>query len=194
MSRSYPWGTLGAAVVVVYLLIPHRNSPLLRCARFLAFAWIAGVAAYKIRFCHSHNMASAFGTGIISALSVLWVAIILVVNDAQLDFQRIERLEGVYGSGRKVEQNGTLTEIKEHMKEEAQSIVNGFSGGKHVTVSKEGHLGPGKRHGDFAWQPYPLSPFTERLDWVLDIFCNFRGMGWNWRISGLPSPPKWVQE
>ena len=58
-------------------------------------------------------MASAFGTGIISAWSVLWVETILVVNDAQLDFQRIERLEGVHGSGRKVEQNGTLAEIKE---------------------------------------------------------------------------------
>lgn len=190
----YPWGTLGAAVVVVYLLIPHRNSPLLRRARFLAFAWIAGFAAYTVRYCRSRNMASAFGTGIISAWSVLWVATILVVNDAQLDFQRIERLEGVHGSGRKVEQNGTLTEIKEHRKEEARSITNGPSGGKHVTVSKERHLGPGKRHGDFAWQPYPLLPFIERLDWVLDIFCNFRGMGWNWRISGLPPPPKWVQE
>ena len=58
-------------------------------------------------------MASAFGTGIISAWSVLWVQTILVVNDTQLDFQRIERLEGVHGSGRKVEQNGTLAEIKE---------------------------------------------------------------------------------
>ena len=85
-----------------------------------------------------------------------------------------------------MEQNGTLAEIKEYRKDEAQGIVNGFSGGKHVTVSKEGHLGPGKCHGDFAWQPYPLPPFIERLDWVLDIFYNSRGMGWNWRISGLP--------
>lgn len=190
----YPWGTLGAAIVVMYLLIPHRNSPLLRRARFLAFAWIAGFAAYTIRYCRSRNMAPAFGTGIISAWPVLWAATILVVNDAQLNFQRIKRLEGVHGSSRKVEQNSTLTKIKEHTKEEAQSIANGFSGGKHVTISKEGHLGPGKRHGDFAWQPYPLSPFIERLDWVLDIFCSFRGMGWNWRISSLPPPPKWVQE
>jgi len=80
-------------VVVVYLLIPHRNSPLLRRAGFLAFAWIASFAAYTIRYCRSRNIASAFGTGIISAWSVLWVATILVVNDAQLDFQRIERLE-----------------------------------------------------------------------------------------------------
>jgi len=177
----------------VYLLIPHRNSPLLRRVRFLAFAWVAGFAAYMIRYCHSRNMASGFGTGIISAWSVLWVATILVVSDAQLDFQRIERLEGVHGSGRKVEQNGTLAEIKEHRKEEAQSIANGFSGGKHVTVSKEGHLGPGKRHGDFAWQPYPLAIYrTFRLG--SRYLCNFRGMGWNWRISGLPPPPKWVQE
>ncbi|RAR01921.1 membrane bound O-acyl transferase family-like protein [Stemphylium lycopersici] len=53
--------------------------------------------------------------------------------------------------------------------------------------------GPRDRHGQFAWQPYPLSPFVERLDWILDIFCNFRGMGWNWRTSALPPPPKAIQ-
>lgn len=43
-------------------------------------------------------------------------------------------------------------------------MANGFSGSKHVTVSKEGHLGPGKRHGDFAWQPYPVAVYrTFRL-------------------------------
>lgn len=70
----------------------------------------------------------------------------------------------MHGSSRKVEQNGTLAEIKEHMKEEAQSMANGFSGGKHVTVSKERYLGPGKRYGDFAWQPYPVAVYrTFRL-------------------------------
>ncbi|KAJ6191773.1 membrane bound O-acyl transferase family-domain-containing protein [Bipolaris maydis] len=33
----------------------------------------------------------------------------------------------------------------------------------------------------------------ERLDWVHDIVYNFRGMGWNWRISAVPPPPKAIQ-
>ncbi|OCL06743.1 hypothetical protein AOQ84DRAFT_296414 [Glonium stellatum] len=95
---------------------------------------------------------------------------------------------------RRVEQNGALTETKEHREEDAQGITKESSGDDYTTALEGEHLGPGKRRGCFAWQPYPLSPFIERLDWVLDIFCNFRGMGWNWRISGLPPPPKWVQE
>jgi hypothetical protein len=55
------------------------------------------------------------------------------------------------------------------------------------------NAGPRDRHGEFAWQPYPISPFIERLDWVLDIFCNFRGMGWSWRTPALPPPPKTIQ-
>lgn len=34
----------------------------------------------------------------------------------------------------------------------------------------------------------------ERLDWVADVFCSFRGVGWNWQSSGIPSPPSWVQK
>ncbi|OCK81757.1 hypothetical protein K432DRAFT_380982 [Lepidopterella palustris CBS 459.81] len=182
----YPWGIFGAALAVVYLLIPHQTSPLLRRARFLAFAWIACFAAYTIKYCRARNMTSAFGIGIISAWSVIWLATILVVNDAQTDFQRIERLEGVTGKSTDPGPNGTLQEVGKGEIDTHKAVRTAPKG--------PGHLGPGQRHGPFAWQPYPLSPFIERLDWVLDILCNFRGMGWNWQISGLPPPPKWIQE
>ncbi|TID19724.1 hypothetical protein E2P81_ATG06892 [Venturia nashicola] len=47
---------------------------------------------------------------------------------------------------------------------------------------------------ELVWQHYPEQPFLERLDWVLDLMANFRGMAWNWRIPNLPSPPKEVVE
>ena len=108
-------------------------------------------------------------------------------NDAQTDFMRIERTEGVFGSDtnqpkEKNRQNGSAGTKEEDIKHAAKGdVVNGS-------------VGPRDRHGQFAWQPYPLRPFIERLDWVLDIFCNFRGMGWNWRTSALPPPPKFIQE
>jgi hypothetical protein len=40
----------------------------------------------------------------------------------------------------------------------------------------------------FRWQAYP-KPFPHRLAWVLDLVTNFRGTGWNWRISSLPPLP-----
>jgi hypothetical protein len=175
----YPWGTLGALVVIIYLLIPHQNRPWLKNCRFLVFAWIVAFAIYSTLYTRAKGMAPAFGVGLISAWSVVWVSAILICNDAQTDFQRIERLEGVFKSS------------KPQDKDESSKLQE-----KDDTTTEDmtkGHSGPTARHGSFAWQPYPLTPFIERLDWVLDIFCNFRGAGWNWRTSALPPPPKDIQ-
>ncbi|KAF2819117.1 hypothetical protein CC86DRAFT_450157 [Ophiobolus disseminans] len=190
----YPWGTLGAVVVIAYLLIPHQNRPWLKNARFLAFTWIAGFAIYSIRYTRAKGMAPALGIGLISAWSVAWVSAILVCNDAQTDFQRIERLEGAFG--------GSKNETKEKDSKSQDTESSTAIDGHHNVITStsptndmvHGHEGPSHRHGTFAWQPYPLTPFIERLDWVLDIFCNFRGAGWNWRTSALPPPPKSIQE
>jgi hypothetical protein len=187
----YPWGTLGALVVIIYLLVPHRNRPWLRNARFLAFAWITAFAAYSIKYTRTKAPTASFGLGLISAWSVLWVGAILVANDAQTDFQRIERTEGVFRTSKKERGNQNGTVVSKDKSEENGAIKEPASNGQ---AQSHEHLGPSQRHGDFAWQPFPLEPFAERLDWVLDIFCNFRGVGWNWRTSSLAPPPKWVQE
>lgn len=191
----YPWGALGALVVILYLLIPHQDRPWLKKCRFLAFVWIAGFAAYSTKNTRAKGMAPALGVGLISAWSVAWVAALLVCNDAQTDFQRIERLEGVFGS-----RDASKKEEKEKGNEDvglSTATQQNHSGttSRHPTNSiVHGHQGPSHRHGTFAWQPYPLTPFIERLDWVCDIFCNFRGAGWNWRTSALPPPPKDIQQ
>ena len=191
----YPWGTLGAVVVIAYLLIPHQNGPWLKKCRFLAFAWITGFAAYSARYTRARGMAPAFGIGLISAWSVAWVGAILVCNDAQTDFMRIERLEGVFGGSKKEDANekgGKSEDVGSSTAREGQQ--NGTTSRSTKEDIVHGHSGPSHRHGAFAWQSYPLTPFIERLDWVLDIFCNFRGAGWNWRTSALPPPPKDIQE
>jgi hypothetical protein len=96
----YPWGTLGAALVIAYLLIPHQNRPWLKNCRYLAFAWIVGFAAYTMIYTRAKGMAPSFGVGLISAWSVCWVSALLICNDAQTDFQRIERLEGAFKSSK----------------------------------------------------------------------------------------------
>jgi hypothetical protein len=183
----YPWGTLGALFVIIYLLVPHQNRPWLKKSRYLAFAWLTGFATYSNLYTRARGMAPALGLGLINAWSVAWVGAITVCNDAQTDFMRIERTEGAFGSDpdrpQEKKQENRSAETKDGAEPNAakDDLVNSSAG-------------PRDRHGEFAWQPYPLRPFVERLDWVLDIFCNFRGMGWNWRTSALPPPPKFVQE
>ncbi|KAF2004547.1 hypothetical protein P154DRAFT_519409 [Amniculicola lignicola CBS 123094] len=191
----YPWATSGALIVILYLLIPHQNLPWLRNARLLIFAWTAAFAAYTIAWSRAKGMAVSFGIGLVSSWSVIYIMAIIVVNDAQVDFQRIERTEGVFGKSKRAlkgDHNEMIADTEKDPKDSNQPLNGATSNG--TTENVHGHLRPSQRHGEFAWQPYPMEPFLERLDWILDLFCNFKGMGWNWRISSLSPPPKHILE
>ncbi|KAF2999418.1 hypothetical protein E8E13_007281 [Curvularia kusanoi] len=136
--------------------------------------------AQAVSFSSLGGMAPSLGVGLVQAWGLVYLAALLVFNDAQTDFQRIERTEGRFGNAGRPKQE-TTKQVN------GPELIDGH-------IPQESKAGPGDRQGEFAWQPYPLSPFIERLDWVLDLFCNFRGAGWNWRISVLPPPPKWLQE
>ncbi|GME42553.1 uncharacterized protein LTHEOB_5546 [Neofusicoccum parvum] len=161
------------------------------------WAFNAYCSVHTVLYCRARNSAPAFGVGLVSAWSLLWTFTLLVVHDAQTDFARIERTEGASASLRisngSATPNGSAQNGKQEQESRAVSTI------KDVDLAAERKklgttAGPTQRRGTFAWQHYPLSPFIERLDWVADVFCNFRGMGWNWRISGIAPPPRWVQQ
>lgn len=192
----YPWASFGAIFCFVYLLVPHYNSPFLNSLRYPVWALNAYWSIHSVLYTRARNMAPAFGVGLISSWSLLWTFTLLVAHDAQTDFARIERTEGASASLRS---NGTAASNGTVVKDKPQSDSLTVSTIKDVDLAAERKrlgttAGPSQRKGTFAWQHFPLSPFIERLDWVADVFCNFRGMGWNWRIAGLAPPPRWVQE
>ncbi|KAI5207097.1 hypothetical protein E4T39_02192 [Aureobasidium subglaciale] len=134
-------------------------------------------AIWSIKSFRARNPAAAFGVGLISAWSILWCSMMIERKEARLD------IDSSPTSSRTADTNGHAT---------GSSHQNGSA--SHNRSSKVGTTQtPAQRTGTLAWQGYPTTPFLERLDWVADIFSNFRGMGWNWRINGLPSPPLWVQ-
>lgn len=212
VPNVYPWAMLGALTCFVYLLVPHYNSPFLKSLRFPVWIFNACCSIYSIFYCRARNAAPAFGVGLISSWSMLWTFTLLVVHDAQTDFARIERTEGASASLRtngSTHPNGS-THANGSASTNGDAASNASSREKKAPLStvltiKDVDLsterkklgttaGPRQRTGTFTWQHFPLSPFAERLDWVADVFCNFRGMGWNWRISGLAPPPRWVQQ
>ncbi|KAL1613542.1 hypothetical protein SLS54_010513 [Diplodia seriata] len=192
----YPWAAFGALLCFVYLLVPHYNSPFLKSLRYPVWALNAYWSVHAVLYTRARNIAPAFGVGLLSSWSLLWTFTLLVAHDAQTDFARIERTEGASASLRS---NGSAASNGTTVKDKPPSDSLTVLTIKDVDLAAERKrlgttAGPSQRKGTFAWQHFPLSPFIERLDWVADVFCNFRGMGWNWRISGLAPPPRWVQE
>ena len=186
---TYPYGSLGAFLVLAYLLIPHQKSPILKKSRYLVWSLSVAWAAYSIFYTRAGGAVASFGVGLSNAWSVLWFTVCLVAYDAQDEFCRIEVAEGASGN-MKVEKVSAATP-KGHTNDTATatSKENGHVDAANESVDQRTLDKPRR-----IWQYYPGLPFAERLDWVLDLLMNFRGMGWNWRIATLPSPPKAVLE
>lgn len=190
----YPWGSLGTCLVIAYLLVPHTKSAALRKARYAVWAINTAFAAYVIAHTRGRGATAAYGVGFVMAWSVVWATIVLVVHDGQLDFARIERASGSTGRVRHDQTRQRRSDSVERSQEEvtlrkrptnATDVKSGSTGGAENDHAKGSEM---------IWQHYPEQPFLERLDWVLDLMANFRGMAWNWRIPNLPSPPKEIVE
>ncbi|KAK4548422.1 hypothetical protein LTR36_009332 [Oleoguttula mirabilis] len=184
----YPWAAIGAVVVILYLLIDHRQSVTLRWLRYPVFALLVAFQAWCTQTNRARNSAAAFGVGLISCWGCLWVASIMIFNDCQADFKRIERLsDGETESQSKPATDGTANGSAHASSDLRQRRSLATSAESSSTK------GPAQRHGKLFWQSYPTAPMTERLDWVADVFCSFRGVGWTWQTSGIPPPPRWVE-
>ena len=145
------------------MLIPYQNRPWLRKARFLVFAFNLAHTVYLITNVRARGVAASLGIGLIAAWSTIYILALIVCNDPQREFMRIERM--VENSSNEA-QNGKAGVEKGEEGQETNGTVNG------VAAVHE-HKGPSQRHGEFYWQPYPITPFRERLDWVLGTFSSF---------------------
>lgn len=118
----------------------------------------------------------------------------LVVNDPESEFRRIERrpvrFEDRSGFNRP---NGSTSSVHQsngsadHM---GMQRRNKPSGGENVP-SREHVKAPGaaktsREASTFVWQDFPQA-LRARLDWTLDLVCSFRGPAWNWRIQAIPA-------
>ncbi|KAK7524130.1 membrane bound O-acyl transferase family-domain-containing protein [Phyllosticta citriasiana] len=185
---TYPWVTFGAFLCFLYLLVPHNHSNFLKFMRYPIWLLNASLSFYLILYSRARNSAPSFAVGLVAAWSLIWTATLMIFNDAQTDFKRIERSEGAHRRSKSFG-NGAL-----HKKDDDAPKAD-LRDDVDTTSELNGHAsGSPAYSGNYSWQSYPIAPFIERLDWVTDLFCNFRGMGWNWRISTIPPPPPWIQE
>ena len=196
----YPWDTIGEAIVLLYLLIPIQSTSFRRYGAIFAWTFNFLFSIYVIRYCRCRSMAPAFGLGLIKAWSILWTSTMILVYDCKTDFRRIETVNRPKDKGNPkgnpngrpasqistaIEQSSPL-ELRQRYPESPRQ--HSQTSDNHPSESNTQH------HGRLAWRPYPTSSLLQRIDWVLDLYTNFRGMTWNWRISGPPPLPDWVQD
>ncbi|KAF2208171.1 hypothetical protein CERZMDRAFT_114711 [Cercospora zeae-maydis SCOH1-5] len=185
----YPQATLGFAIVLVYLLIDHRRRTFLAQLRLPIVGLLVAFSAWNILNVRARSAPAAYGVGLISSWGTMWTAAVMAWNDCQTDFRRLERADQA-ALGKASEDHAT--------DRNAQKIANG-----RVETQRRARMlelsevratqGPAKRTAPIFWQAYPVRPFVERLDWVADVFCSFRGVGWSFQTSGVPGLPKHIE-
>lgn len=182
----YPWATVGPGLVLLYLLFDHRRSPTLQALRLPLYGLLCAFSGWCILTNKARSPAGAYGVGLVSAFGTLWCGAIMCFNYCQSEFRRIERLQD-RGAGHSPQShsNGSLLQngsVDVPSKDEQTALVETRS--MHRLTQRTGPL---------IWQSYPVGPFVERLDWVLDIFCSLRGVGWDFETAGIPSLPSFAE-
>ncbi|KAK4621365.1 hypothetical protein CLAFUW4_06577 [Fulvia fulva] len=189
----YPWAIAGFLVVLAYLLVDHRKSPTLQSLRFPLFGLLCAFSAWCVINNRGRSSAAAYGVGLLSGWGTLFTASIMFFNDCQTDFKRIERADAAALAKlnatrhKSISVNGSLSN---------GTIATAVSGPTQHDLDDADQLATqyaSHRRGPLFWQSYPVQSFSERLDWMLDCFSNFRGVGWNFQTYGVPSPPLWVE-
>lgn len=195
---------LYAACLLLALAVPSHRSVVRNGAREAIFGFIFDLGLETIKTRRAMLGAGGYIVGLITAWWMIWSATLLVFNDAESDFQRIERayplsdslVVTVTGNGRNclaitdghshTRQNGMENVIPTlHQRVRAPRLsCGGSSDPGSITQAQE----------TFYWQPYPAK-LLHRLNWIVGLVFNMRGPEWNWRILTLDPLPRsvWLQ-
>lgn len=161
-------------LVLVPLLIRHTNTFQSKFVRYTFHAIVTGFSIYTVLHVRFIGPGNGYCTGLITTWFWIWNSTILVFNDVQKDFMRIEK-EYVQPSSTPVhdlDQPGVVLEPKGTKNYDTSLIVTQRDKGKRKV---------------YHWQSFPDS-FSHRVHWVLDLILNFRGPNWNWRARSSPLP------
>ena len=217
-----PYEFLPMTLLILYLLIPHGHSRFVRALKYPLFAFLSYHSYQSFLYTRSVGMVNGFGPGVTAIWGLIWPATLLIFNDAQKDFRRIERsgkdgdelehvkLEMTDGKDTTANdifasrhENGALRS-RSHRNEQQNGSIGVSDSSKLEKPPIDHSKAPpqscdsqkdwfSNKTGRFVWQAYPR-PFHQRVDWVLDLVSTFRGAGWNWRSPSLPALPPVIQE
>lgn len=193
---TFPFALLPQIFALLYLLFPPRSTHGRLVAKWSLVVFILWHSLYVAGHQRAQNVAIAFGVGLYAAWNVIWTLAIIVVYDPFVEFKRIIYAPISTPNGM-VESNGhTNGHAKSSSSQLDPSNPSNLPRQRNGTISESPEskeLETPRSERRYAWQSYP-SAISDRLVWVLDLFFNLRGVGWNWHLKALPTPPKRLQE
>lgn len=188
---------IGVLLLFIPLFISHDNRGPSRHVRYLCFLLLLSYGVYTMTRLRALVVANGYCVGLFTSWWIVWSATVLVFNDAQKDFKRIERTpaavtaQGKTGYSRSKD---PLSTKQEKTTSNGSTIRHRPTAAKAKTgmTTTESKVGSPQREV-LKWQPFPDS-LLHRCDWVLSLMFSFRGPEWNWRMQPLPPLPKSVRK
>ncbi|KAF4190548.1 hypothetical protein CNMCM8694_003590 [Aspergillus lentulus] len=148
----YLWHLLVfTALPLCGLLISRRRGA--RYLRPVLFAVILGTAVDVMRHRRALLGANGYMGGLVTAWWTIWSATILIFNDVERDFERIERRSG----------NATCPGKAPPPDNENKPRSSDKAANGHILKAKQ--YASQRESEDLAWQPYPRA-FLHRLNWA----------------------------
>ena len=190
----FPHHFISVFILILTLLIPWSRQGPLSYVRYLSFSCIVYFTTRAVTRIQSLGLASGYGAGVIVAWFLVWSATLLVFNNPQQEFSRIEKSTpgGCVPVASRVPSKGggsALSSVPPRRRDRATGFHDRPHDAKDEETSQSTNVITDEPEPPyFRWQPFPES-FPHRFYWVLDLVFNFRGPGWNWRISTLQPLP-----
>ncbi|MCJ1257949.1 hypothetical protein MMC24_005777 [Lignoscripta atroalba] len=190
----WPYRSFGPFLLILYLLLPPTKSLLVHYARYPVFASVVYLSVATVRESRAAVLGS-YGVGLLDAWAILWAATLIIFHDARTEFKRIEKVEGK--ESKKGNEGGSSSSRDGNIHNsgaDAQPLRARQMNGSLSRGISDDSLPQGSNDASsngppaYIWQSLP-SPLLTRLNWTADLVSNFRGTGWNFQISSIPSPP-----
>ncbi|KAI4177718.1 MAG: hypothetical protein LQ343_000181 [Gyalolechia ehrenbergii] len=205
----WPYNALGPYLLIVYLLLPPSQSRAVHLARYPVFLLIIYLSVTAIRDCRSPAVTVGYGIGLLNAWTILWSATFLIFSDGRNDYKRIERqerpdfpasknevlvenfqgetsaLDGSTKDGLK-----SLHPMAESLQPAIDTTTPPETDYPEVFSTQDPISSPSQT---FVWQPLPTT-FSHRLDFILDLVTNFRGLRWTHQSPGTYPPPPHIRD
>lgn len=188
-----PYQIYTTILLVAYFSLPHKKYPLIYASRWPILTFINWFQWRMLWRTSSSSYCVGYAVGLSISWMIVWSWALLVFMRPQWEAKRVQRI--------RVQVNGTqLAALKNSDVPEIQKDGLNLRQRKKVNRSVQAHDEVAMKTNSsqfiykYFWQSYPDTPI-ERLSWATDLVFNYRGPGWNWAISPLPSlPPEIIMQ